>query len=65
MRHEGAGGVVSHAVLHTRIWEPLLAFVSERGPCALMREGERSVKKEKKRRTRKGKCRRAWGTSQE
>jgi hypothetical protein len=47
---------------------PLLAFVSERGPRALVREGERSAKKEKrkkeKRRTRKGKRRRAWGASQ-
>jgi hypothetical protein len=33
--------------------EPLLAFVSERGPCALVREGEWSAKNEKKMKRKK------------
>ena len=33
--------------------DPLLAFASERDPCAPVREGERSAKKEKKEKKRK------------
>ena len=46
MRHEGAGSVVSQKE------ETPTHICNERGPCALVRKGEQSARKEKKKKRR-------------